>query len=155
MSEAPRFSVRLERIEGFEFKVSFDWADVPELTLDEPEPIGRQRGPNAARMVAAAVGNCLAASLLFCLQKSHAEPRGIRATVGGRLTRNERGRQRIGGLDVRIEIEGPFEEPSRLERCLDLFEDYCLVTGSVRAGIPVEVEVVDSQGRRLRGPGPK
>lgn len=141
MSEEPRFSVRVEWIEDFEFKVRFDWADVSEVTVDEPEPLGRQRGPNASRMLAAAVGNCLAASLLFCLRKSHAEPRGIRATVGGRLSRNERGRQRIGGLEARIELDGPVEEPSRLERCLDLFEDYCVVTQSVRHGISVEVSV--------------
>jgi hypothetical protein len=30
------------------------------------------------------------------------------------------------------------------------FEDYCTVTASVRAGIPVEVQVVDGTGKRLK-----
>jgi hypothetical protein len=33
-----------------------------------------------------------------------------------------------------------------LGRCLEQFEDFCVVTESVRHGIPVGVRVVDAQG---------
>jgi organic hydroperoxide reductase OsmC/OhrA len=151
MTEDPRFTVNLEHLKDFEFKVRFDWDDVPELVLDEPEPLGHQRGPNAARILAAAVGNCLSASLLFCLQKSRAEPRGIKTRVTGTLARNEKGRQRIGGLQVRIDLEGPDDQVPRLERCLGLYEDFCMITESVRAGIPVGVEVYDADGQKIAG----
>jgi len=59
MSEQMSFSLQLEQTEGFEFKVKFDWPDVAELLLDEPEPLGKKHGPNAARLIAAAVANCV------------------------------------------------------------------------------------------------
>lgn len=139
MSEHPAFRIEMERIEGFEYRVKFDWEGVADLVTDEPEPIGGRKGPNASRLLAAAVGNCLSASLLYCLQRSRAEVSGMRTAVVGTLTRNERGRLRVGGLDVRIEVEGV--EPEKLERCRGLFEDFCLVSDSVRHGIPIRVEV--------------
>jgi hypothetical protein len=50
MSEPLTFGVEVEQREGFEFRVRFDWPQVPELVLDEPEPLGKARGPNAARL---------------------------------------------------------------------------------------------------------
>lgn len=151
MSEETRFEISLEQARDYEFTVRFDWDGVPDLVLDEPEPLGQQRGPNAARILAAAVGNCLTASLLFCLRKSRVEPRGIKATVVGTLARNEQGRQRIGGMQVRIELDGPDDQASRLKRCLGLYEDYCLITESVRGGIPVDVQVYGADGQRIAG----
>ena len=49
---------------------------------------------------------------------------------------------------VRIAVEG-LEDPSRAQRCLGLFEDFCVVTASVKQGIPVSVEVVDDKGNKL------
>jgi hypothetical protein len=36
-----------------------------------------------------------------------------------------------------------------LERCMVQFEDFCVVTESIRHGIPVDVEVVYANGRSL------
>lgn len=142
MSEDTGFRVTVERIEGFEFRVAFDWEDAPEMRMDEPEPLGSRQGPNATRVLAAAVANCLSASLLFCLQKSRVEPRGIRTVGEGRLARNTNGRLRVEGLDVRIDLDGLDDEHSRrVLRCTELFEDFCVVTSSVREGIPIHVAV--------------
>ena len=40
-------------------------------------------------------------------------------------------------------------EFAQLERVLAQFEDFCIVTQSVRGGIPVEVSVKDSEGKIL------
>jgi uncharacterized OsmC-like protein len=150
MSEATAFTLSLEQEEGFDFRVKFDWPDNADLLLDEPAPLGNRRGPNAARLVAAAVGNCLSASLVFCLRhKFKQDPGPLRATVTGRLARNERGRMRIGGLRVRIELAEDASVLQHLERCMAQFEDFCVVTESIRHGIPVDVEVVDASGRTL------
>jgi uncharacterized OsmC-like protein len=148
MSDTHTFSVELEQREGFDFRVTFDWPGVPELALDEPEPLGKRRGPNAARLVAAAVANCLAASMVFCLKnKFRQNPGPVRAMATGRLERNERGRYRIAGIDVVLSLSEKFGDMPHQERCLDQFEDFCIVTQSIRQGIPVSVSVVDATGK--------
>lgn len=148
MSDQPKFTISMEQLKDFEFKVKFDWDGVADLLLDEPAPLGGSAGPNASRILGAAVGNCLTASLLFCLGKSRVATTGAKTSVTGTIERNEKGRMRVGGFDVSITVEG-LEDPSRAERCLGLFEDFCVVTASVKQGIPVNVEVVDESGNKL------
>jgi organic hydroperoxide reductase OsmC/OhrA len=143
------FTLNLEHIEGYEFRLKFDWPDLPELTLDEPLPLGNQQGPNASRLLAAAVANCLSASLFFCLSKSHTAPRGMKTAVTGSIAHNDKGRMRIDRLDVAITLDTDAEQAARLLRCTSLFEDYCVVTQSVRQGIPVHVRVATRAGETL------
>ncbi len=147
-SEHPRFSLDLKRISGYQFETNFDW-EAASLLLDEPAPLGESKGPNASRLVGAAVGNCLSASLLFCLQKSKQTVRSLHTHVEGELIRNERGRLRLGQIEVTITLDVESEQPQRVKRCLDLFEDYCVVTASIRKGVPVRVAVKSPRGELL------
>lgn len=133
--------VDLELASDYEFRVKFPgpW---PELATDEPAPLGEGGGPNPAMMLAGAVGNCLAASLLFCLRKARATPGATRASSLLTLARNERGRWRVAKVDVEITVEVPDADAAKLERCKTLFQDFCIVTESVRAGIPVDARVL-------------
>lgn len=133
-------TVRLAR--GYEFVAEFnDVPDAPSILLDEPEPLGEGRAPNAAGILSAAVGNCLAASLAYCFRKSRLEPAGLTAYVTTHITGNDKGRSRIGSIDVELVPEMPDADPTRVARCEELFEDFCTVTASVRQGIPVNVSV--------------
>jgi organic hydroperoxide reductase OsmC/OhrA len=109
--------------------------------VDEPPPLGAGHGPNASRLLAAAVGNCLSASALLCLRKARIDVRGMRTTVRSSMVRNEKGRLRIGTIRVDIEPVVSPADRERMSRCLELFEDFCVVTQSVREGIDVEVAV--------------
>jgi len=149
MNESPTFTLELEQLADYEFRVKFDWPDVPELLLDEPPPLGGAAGPNAARLIAAAAANCLSSSLLFCMRKFRQEPGNLRAEVTGELARNARGRLRIGRLDVTIHLADAAGDVRHFDRCLQQFEDFCIVTESVRNGIPVGVRVVDGQGSEV------
>jgi len=127
---------------GYEFTARFD--DIPgaaPIELDETPPLGAGHGPNASALLAAAVGNCLAASLLFCLQKARATVNGLEVQVAARVVRNESGRVRIAGMQVTVSPDVPAEDLARLERCSALFEDFCIVTESVRRGIPIDVSL--------------
>jgi organic hydroperoxide reductase OsmC/OhrA len=64
-----------------------------------------------------------------------------RGDVETRLAQNEAGRLRIGGVTVRIAGDVAPEDRARVGRCMGLFEDFCVVTQSVRGGIPVDVAV--------------
>ncbi len=136
------FSLGLTLRDGYEFDIDFEMPGVDDVRVDEPAPLGRSNGPNASRMLGAAIGNCLAASLLFCLRKSRVDVTEMKVQVEGTLVRNERGRLRIGTIAVRLAPMVSEEDRGRMSRCLELFEDFCVVTGSVREGVDVEVEVL-------------
>jgi uncharacterized OsmC-like protein len=135
------FTVTLSREQAFRFAADFGLPGVSPLTLDEVPPLGQAEGPNPARVLAAAVGGCLAASLQFCLQKSHVDVQNLETKVDVVLDRNERGRLRITAINVRLEPTVAPELRERVNRCNELFEDFCIVTESVRRGIPITVEV--------------
>ncbi|RPI55090.1 MAG: OsmC family peroxiredoxin [Acidobacteria bacterium] len=142
MAESREHHVELRFVRGYEFVATFkDGERVESMIFDEAPPLGEGTGPNAAAVLAAAVGDCLAASFAFCLRKVRLEPLDLSANVVARVTRNEQGRYRISGIDVELVPELQEADPARMERCERLFEDFCVVTESVRRGIPVNVKI--------------
>lgn len=135
------FGVTLNWQHGYTFSVDFEKEGIPELLTDEPAPLGEGAGPNPARLLAAAVGNCMSASLKFCLERAHVDVQGLQTRVEGTMVRNERGRMRIASLRVRLEPTLDAANLARIGRCLEVFEDFCIVGQSVRQGIDVTVEV--------------
>jgi uncharacterized OsmC-like protein len=145
--EDKQLTVTMEQIEGYEFLVKFD--EGMELLMDEPVPLGDDKGPSASKVISAAVGNCLSASLLFCLQKARVDTHGIKTTVTTRVTRDDKRRLRLDSSHVKININLDKKPEKKINRCIELFEDFCIVTSSVRQGIDVSVEVVDQDGQEL------
>ncbi len=148
-TEEGRFTIQLEQREGFEINVAFDWKRAADLLMDEPPPLGETNGPNASRLLAAAVGNCLSASLLYCVGKEEPPARSLRTDVTCVMVRNEKKRLRIGRMDVRMILAPSLIDAKRFERCKTLFEDFCVVSASVRQGIPMRVSVLDEAGNLL------
>jgi organic hydroperoxide reductase OsmC/OhrA len=136
-----RFTIRLDLEDNYRFVTDFGEPGAAPLLTDEPPPLGEGLGPSASRLLAAAVGNCLSASALFCLRRAHIDVRSMHAEVDVTMARNEAGRLRIGGIAVRIEPEVADEDVPRMKRCLEIFENYCTVAESVRSGIDVDVTV--------------
>jgi uncharacterized OsmC-like protein len=141
LEDSRSYTITLERVQNFEFRVKFD-KPFQELLMDEPTPVGHDKGPNATRVLAAAIGNCLSASLMFCLQRSKLEVDTVRAEVTPTVVRNDEGRWRIQRLDAKLYFAMSKGDSKRYQRCVDIFENYCIVTSSVRQGIPVDVEVI-------------
>lgn len=144
-SEDARVRVHVEPGRGYQFITSFpDMPQAAPILLDEPPPLGDSAGPNPAGVLAAAIGGCLAASLTFCLKRSHAEGT-VEADVQADLARNAQGRFRISGVTVDLSVKLRAEDRARLERCRDLFEDFCIVTESVRHGFPVTLSIAEPE----------
>ena len=132
---------KLKLLQGYKFKVEFDVEGIPDLIVDEIKPIGENSGPNPTRLLSAAVGQCLSSSLLYCLHKARVNVRHLETTIKANTERNEEGRLRIKGLNVRIHLDVKDEDKPRVTRCLSVFENYCTVTQSVRKGIDVTVTI--------------
>lgn len=153
MSEPAEIRIDIRQESDFAFRIEFLDTALAPLHSDEPAPLGKDSGPNPSRLLLAAVGNCLAASLLFALRKFHHDGIGIRALVRASLQRNDAGRWRLPRAQVELQLDAPAAGVASLDRILAQFEEFCVVTQSVRQGIEVEVSVRDGDGVLLRGAG--
>jgi organic hydroperoxide reductase OsmC/OhrA len=140
------FHLDLQQQSGYRFKVTFDQLGMPPLLTDEPPPLGENSGPNPVRLLGTSIVNCMAASLLFSLRKYGNEPGPLHATADVKLVRNERGRLRVPRVDVLLQLGVPWRELKHAQRALAQYEDFCVVTQSVRGSIDVVVRVLDSEG---------
>jgi uncharacterized OsmC-like protein len=134
--------LRLSLLENFAFEVDFDEPGIAPLRVDEPAPLGAGSGPGPAKLLGAAIANCLAASLLFCLRKSRIEVRDLRAEADVSIVRTDAGRLRIGAVAVRLTPVLAADDVEHAGRCLGLFEEYCTVTASLRGAFPISVQVL-------------
>jgi organic hydroperoxide reductase OsmC/OhrA len=149
MSEGTQIDITLEQTGDYEFRIRFEGSAVDDLITDEPPPLGADNGPNPSRLLLAAVANCLSASLLFALRKFKNQPGALRTTATAHTERDAEGRWRIPRADVVLHLAEPAAQYQNLERILAQFENFCVVTQSVRAGINVAVRVCDAKGVTL------
>jgi uncharacterized OsmC-like protein len=136
-----KIHAHMKREDGYKFSITFDELPGAKIYSDETAPIGKSEGPTAAMMLSAAVGHCLSSSLLFCLEKSRTKPKGLETDVETTLSRNEKGRWRVTGIKVDLKIDVDDVDKEKLERCKGIFEDFCIVSASVREGIRINVDL--------------
>ncbi len=148
MSE-PIVTVQLTQQHDYQFQNDFG-GSAPALLSDEPAPLGEGAGPSPAQLLCAAVGNCLAASLLFSLRKFKQDPGTLACEVNAEVGRNADKRLRVLAINTRLTLGVAGSSIEHLDRALATFEDFCTVTGSIRAAIPVSVQVFDAAGTQLK-----
>lgn len=148
-STTPSPSISIRQVEDYVFTIDFG-AVMPALLVDEAAPIGGGTGPMPEQLLIAGVANCLCASLVFALSKFRQDGKGVAADAHCRIDRNPDGRLRVVGIDVALRLGAMAEGMPRIDRVLDQFERFCTVSESVKAGVPVAVEVYDAAGARLR-----
>jgi len=138
-----QFTLTIKRIENYLFEL--DFGEFGNVLADEPAPMGGGEGPSPSAMLAASVANCLSASLLFALSRKKEDPGELSAVVTG--TTGRVGKYlRITNVKVALQLGVEKSTLTSLESALEVFENYCTVTQSVRAGIDVDVEITDSTG---------
>jgi uncharacterized OsmC-like protein len=149
MSENDSIRLVLEQEGPYAFRIEFDGTSLEALHTDEPAPLGAGAGPNPSALLLAGVANCLAASLVFALRKFKNTPGPIRAEITANKERNAEGRWRIPRAQVVITLADKAASLEHFERVLEQFEQFCIVTQSVRDGIAVDVAIVDADGTRF------
>ncbi len=107
---------------------------------DEPDPVGEASGPATPALLGSAVTHCLSASLLEALRHAHVEVLDFEAEAVAIVKPNEEGNPRIDHIDVTLRPRLAQSNP-RINRCAEVFENYCTVTSSVKRGIDVRVGV--------------
>jgi organic hydroperoxide reductase OsmC/OhrA len=147
MNDAQELSLTLTQESDYVFRIAFDETGIPDLYTDEPPPIGKDSGPNPSRLLLAAVANCLTASLLFALRKFKNTPEALTAHAYATLSRNAAGRWRVTHIAVNLQLADAAATLQHLDRVLTQFEEFCVVTESVRQGITVDVNVYDANGQ--------
>ncbi len=135
------FSISIDQLQDYEFRVRFDNPEHAPLNTDEPPPLGKDSGPSPARMLAGAIGSCLTASLLFSAKRKGALLEKMHTDVKVRIAKNENRRLRVHSIDVVIDPQADAAEMAKVAEVLSTFEDFCTVTASVRQGIPINVIV--------------
>ncbi|MDO9477187.1 MAG: OsmC family protein [Pseudohongiella sp.] len=140
------FEVRLKLLEKYLFEV--DFGEFGNVMTDEPPPLGDGEGPNPSAMLAAAVANCMAASLLFALRKHKDDPGELTALVSGTIDRVDNF-LRVTHLDVKLHLGKNSADMPSIAKAVSQFENFCVVTQSVRHGIEVSAEVFDASGAQI------
>ena len=148
-SAVSAFTIELVRVSDYRFEASFDDPESPALLTDETPPLGANAGPSPVRLLAVAVTNWLAASLLFALRKFKNEPASMRASGTVSMVRNAHNRLRVGRIAIDLKLGTGAAAIVQLDRILGQFEEFCVVTQSVGQSIPVAVRVLDDTGTVL------
>jgi organic hydroperoxide reductase OsmC/OhrA len=137
------------------FRCDLGKIQMGELLIDEKNSAEADRiGPNPSRLLALGIMGCLSASLIFCLKKRNFSIADLHAEAQVTLHRNSKGFWRVQKIDVdlRPKISDP-EAIKRFEQCMKktadgvpFFEQFCIVTESVRTGIAINVNVAVDSG---------
>jgi organic hydroperoxide reductase OsmC/OhrA len=132
--------VELKHTDGCKFDARFRTKE-GDLLMAEPFPVGVGHGPEAVTMLNMATSYCMTASLNFYLARARVVPLALRSRghVTMRLTDEHYRRIEAMEIDIRIEVEERHRK--RLERALDRFTTFCIVSESIRGSFPITVRV--------------
>lgn len=139
----------ISQTSDYKFEVDFGAAFNP-IMADLPPPLGEGSAPSPEHLLLAAVANCLSASLLFALRKFKQNATNIKTTISCTVDRNENKRMRVTQITATINLGKQAAEFENLDRILAQFEEFCTVSQSVQAGIPIQTSVLDSDGVVLK-----
>ena len=134
--------VDLEQVEKYRFTVRFAEAPFPGFVVDEPPPTGGEAGPNPVQSLAVAVGHCMSSTLVNTLERAHVPVTPLETTVRWTVGLNEKGRRRVRELAVEIRTQ-PLDpaDRERFDHCVEIFQDFCTVSGAVREGVRIDSRV--------------
>lgn len=145
MTEEKEFTyeVNMEKLENYKFIVDFGKKSIPSLLMDETKDIpgGEETGPTASMLMGAAVGNCLSASLVFCLSKKRVNLKNLKTMITLKRKRNDKGYWSISEIVVDLQPEIAEEDRARFDQCVEIFRNYCIVSNSIETGIPLTVNI--------------
>ncbi|MFX1476783.1 MAG: OsmC family protein [Promethearchaeota archaeon] len=143
MSNELKTRVSLKQEEEMIFKCDFGEIKGDSLYIDEKHDKNSEKiGPSPAKLLALSVLGCLTASFSFCLKKKEFSLLDLRGQAEVSIARNDKHLWRVKKIDVKIspKIDTP-ELRKRADQCAKFFEQYCIISESLRNGIEVNLEL--------------
>ncbi len=143
MSEQLKTKVGLKQEEEMIFKCDLGQLKIQNLYIDEKHKQETERiGPSPAKLLALSVLGCLAASFTFCLQKKDFTLSNLEGKAEVTIARNDKGFWRVKKIDIIIIPKvGDPKMRKRVDQCRKFFEQYCIISESVRNGIDLNVNL--------------
>ena len=143
MSNVLKTKVGLKQEEEMIFKCDLGNLKMVNLYIDETNTKRTEKiGPSPTKLLALSVLGCLAASFSFCLQKKNFSLSGLEGKAEVTIARNDKGFWRVKRIDVEMipKIDTP-EMRKRADQCRKFFEQYCIISESLRTGFEVSVNL--------------
>ena len=143
MSNELKTKVRLKQEEEMIFKCDLGEIKMDKLYIDEQHDKNAEKiGPSPTKLLALSVLGCLTASFSFCLKKKGLSISDLNGQAIVSIARNDKNLWRVKKIDVKIspKIDTP-ELRKRANQCTKFFEQYCIISESVRNGIEVNLEL--------------
>ncbi|MFW9879020.1 MAG: OsmC family protein [Candidatus Thorarchaeota archaeon] len=125
------------------FKCELGNFKMDNLYIDETDKKEIEKiGPSPAKLLALSVLGCLSASFSFCIQKKNYSLSGFEGKAEVKIARNEKGFWRVKNIDIELnpKIDTP-EMRRRADQCRKFFEQYCIISESLRTGFDVNVSL--------------
>ncbi|MFW9998677.1 MAG: OsmC family protein [Candidatus Hodarchaeota archaeon] len=143
MSHELRPKVSLKKEEEMIYRCDLGGIKMQSLYIDESRKnIKEKIGPSPAKLLALSILSCLSLSFEFCLQKTGFILSDLNGSAEVIIARNDKDFWRIKKIDVNIEpiIKNP-EMRKRADQCQRFFEQYCIISESLRKGIEINVNL--------------
>lgn len=135
--------VGLTQEEEMLFKCELGSLKMENLYIDEKsEKNSEKLGPSPVKLLGLSVLGCLAASFSFCLQKNNFSLTDLTGNAEVTIARNNKGFWRVNKIDIEIfpQIDSP-KMRKRADQCSKFFEQYCIISESLRTGFEVNVKL--------------
>ncbi|MHA2392336.1 MAG: OsmC family protein [Promethearchaeota archaeon] len=143
MSKELKTKVGLNQQEEMLYKCNLGDLRIDNLYIDERQKKETdKKGTSPAKLLALSVLGCLSASFSFCLKKKNYLISDLNGEAEVTIYRNEKGFWRVKQIDVDIspQIDTP-EARKRADQCKKFFEQYCIISESLRSGFEVNVNL--------------
>ncbi|MFX1502495.1 MAG: OsmC family protein [Promethearchaeota archaeon] len=143
MSNESKSEVGIKLEDEMIFKCEMGQIRMNDLFIDEKNKKSIDKvGPNPSKLLALSVLGCLAASFAFCLQKKNFNLSDLEGKAVIISKRNEKGFWRLKKIDIKLnpKIDNP-EMRKRADQCTKFFEQYCIISESLRNGINLDIKI--------------
>ena len=143
MSNVLKSKVGLKQKEEMIFKCDLGSLSNVNLYIDEKNIEENEKiGTSPTKLLALSVLGCLSLSFSFCLQKENFSLSEFDGKAEVIIMRNDKGFWRVKKINVEMipKIDTP-EMRKRADQCRKFFEQYCIISESLRSGFEVNVNL--------------